>query len=339
VAPTAAFVGDNSIDFREGEMRARLSQAVGAGNVDFIDATGVATALTGDSISTNLFMLGYAFQRGLVPLGLAALMRAIELNGVAVEQSKRTFAWGRRAAVAWDTVEAADRPTIPRRGEVPRGLRAVTDHRAEHLRLYQDDAYAARYRAFVDEVDAAERARAAGRTGLAEAVARNLAKLMAYKDEYEVARLYADGAFRQRLAAQFAGSYRLELLLAPPLLARIDPATGEPAKRAFGPWIFPVLGALARLKRLRGTALDPFGYTKERKLERRLIDDYQERIRGVLGRLTPANHALAVEIAEIPDAIRGYGHVKARSIAKAQEAEAALLARFARDDALAPAAE
>jgi indolepyruvate ferredoxin oxidoreductase len=204
---------------------------------------------------------------------------------------------------------------------------------------YQDKAYGERYRAFVAEVEAAERQRAPGRAGLAIAVAKNLFKLMAYKDEYEVARLYSDGTFRRRLAAQFQGDYRLELNLAPPLFAKHDPVTGELKKSAYGPWIFPVLGVLAKFKGLRGKALDPFGYLAERRAERRLIADYRESIRWLLGRLTTENHGAAVELASIPEQIRGFGHVKARNMARAKEAETALKKKFEQPGNMANAAE
>jgi indolepyruvate ferredoxin oxidoreductase len=340
VTPTAAFVTNNNVDFREAEMRASLVEAAGPGNVDFIDATGAATRLLGDSIATNLFIVGYAFQKGWIPLGLDAIMRAIELNRVAVEQNKLTFAWGRRAAVDWSAIDKAAPPPADDNKTVDlNSLGAIVTHRAGLLADYQDKAYADSYRAFVAEVEAAERQRAPGRNGLAMAVARNLFKLMAYKDEYEVARLYSDGQFRKRLAAQFQGDYKLELNLAPPLFARHDPVSGELKKSAYGPWIFPVLAVLARFKGLRGTALDPFGYLAERRAERRMIAEYRESTRSLLGQLNVENHATAVELASVPDQIRGFGHVKARNMARAKETEAALKKRFAQAGNMANAAE
>jgi indolepyruvate ferredoxin oxidoreductase len=339
VAPTAAFVTNNEVDFQTGAMRSRLADAVGPGNVDFIDATSAATDLFGDSIATNLFMVGYAFQKGLIPLGLEAINRAIELNAVAMDQNKAAFAWGRRAASDWNAIASAISPRESQAAVEPKPVDAIIEHRAALLTKYQDASYADQYRGFVREVEQAERKLASGFSGLAGAVAKNLFKLMAYKDEYEVARLYSDVAFRRRLAAQFAGNYRLELNLAPPILAKADPSTGEPKKRAYGPWIFPVLRILAKMKRLRGTASDPFGYSEERRMERGLIAAYRDTIRSLVQELSPANHKLAVEIASLPDQIRGFGHVKRRNLERVQQRQGELLRRFHNDDKTASAAE
>ena len=321
--PTAGFVTNTNIDFETAGMKRALRQQVGDAGIDFVDATNIATALMGDSIATNLFMLGFAFQKGLVPLSLAAIERAIELNGAAVEMNTRALAWGRLAAHDPAEVTKVVRPMLRPQAVAS----APTDRvatRVAFLTRYQDAAYAARYRDLVDKVGRAEAARAPGRTGLTEAVALNLYKLMAYKDEYEVARLYTDGSFRDKLARQFDGDYALKVHLAPPLFAKRDAVTGHLQKRAFGPWIFKAFGVLARLKGLRGTAFDLFGYTDERKAERRLIADYIAMLDEVVRDLTPENHKLAVQLAEIPDQIRGFGHVKHKAIiaAKANEAEA-----------------
>jgi indolepyruvate ferredoxin oxidoreductase len=327
VQPTAAFVTNGDIDFGVDGMRTAIREAAG-GTVSFVDGTGLATALMGDSIATNLFMLGYAWQRGLIPLSLEAIHRAIELNGVAVEVNKRTVAWGRLAAHDPAAVEAQARPLMREQSPAEQTLDELIAHRAALLTDYQDASYAARYRAFVAEVAAAEQARAKGRTGLTAAVARSLAKLMAYKDEYEVARLYASADFWNKIQAQFEGDVRLELNLAPPLLARRDPQSGELQKRPFGPWMFRAFRLLARLKRLRGTRWDIFGRSAERTTERRLIEDYRELIRELLADLAPHNHAVAVEFAALPDHIRGFGHIKERSIAGARQRQAELMTRF-----------
>jgi indolepyruvate ferredoxin oxidoreductase len=197
------------------------------------------------------------------------------------------------------------------------------------LRDYQDAAYAARYSDWVGKVKAAEAAKAPRKGGLAEAVARNLFKLMAYKDEYEVARLYSNGEFQRQLASEFSGDrLRVEFHLAPPLLARRDPATGAPRKITVGPWMMPVFKLLARLKFLRGTAFDPFGYTAERRIERKLVADYESTLAELLAALTPENHHLAVGIAAIPEKIRGFGHVKVAHLRAAKADEAALLLQF-----------
>ncbi|HYM31329.1 MAG TPA: indolepyruvate ferredoxin oxidoreductase family protein [Candidatus Cybelea sp.] len=328
VAPTAAFISDGDVDFHAEGMMRSIRQATGEPNADFIDGTGLATALLGDSIATNLFMLGFALQKGLVPLSLASIERAIELNGVAVETNKRTLAWGRLAAHDRAAVERAAKPAMREEKHFAPGLGDIVSRRVELLTAYQDAAYADTYRRFVDQVTAAERDKAKGRTGLAEAVATSLYKLMAYKDEYEVARLYTDGEFRRKLAAQFDGDFTLEFHLAPPLFAYRDPVTGELQKRAYGPWVFRAFGVLAKLKRLRGGKFDPFGYTAERRMERRLIDEYRAVVGELLGSLNSQNHSLALQIASLPEHIRGFGHVKERSIEKAKAREANLLAVF-----------
>jgi indolepyruvate ferredoxin oxidoreductase len=207
-------------------------------------------------------------------------------------------------------------------------LEEIVAHRRVHLTGYQNAAYADRYRALVDRAAAAERERAPGMRGFALAVAENYAKLLAYKDEYEVARLYTDGGFAERLAAQFDGDPKLKVHLAPPLWAQRDPATGHLRKRAYGGWVIPAFRLLARLKFLRGTALDPFGRQDERKEERRLITDYEALIARLAAELSVSNHAVAVGLARLPAMIRGFGHVKAASIAAARQRESELLAAF-----------
>jgi indolepyruvate ferredoxin oxidoreductase len=272
-------------------------------------------------------MFGYAFQKGLVPVSLAAIERAIELNGVAVEANRRTFGWGRLAAHDPAKATAAARPLLPDELPSPSHEELIA-RRATFLTEYQDSAYAARYLALVTAVKEAERVRAAGQMGLTEAVAANFFKLMAYKDEYEVARLFTDGRFMAKLKRQFAGDFKLQFHLAPPLTAARDPNTGQLQKRAFGPWMFGVFRLLARLRRLRGTRFDPFGYTVERRAERALIADYEALTAEIIGRLDPANHALALALASIPEQIRGFGHVKERNLKAAKAREAELLGRF-----------
>ena len=337
--PTAAFVMNPDVDFETAALTRAIKHAAGDANADFIDAAGFATALLGDSIATNLFMLGYAVQKGLVPLGIAAIERAIELNGAAIEMNKRALAWGRLAAHDRRRVEAVVHPMLQESAKPPKGVAEIVARRAATLAQYQDEDYARRYRGLVAEVERAERARLGPRAALAEAVAENLFKLMAYKDEYEVARLYTDGAFLKQLRHQFAGNFRLGFHLAPPLFAKRDPATGQLRKREYGAWIFPLFKLLARLKFLRGTKLDVFGRTSERRMERQLIADYENVIRELIESLVPANHALAVEIAQLPERIRGYGHVKDQAVAVAKAREAALLDAFRRPAPAASAAE
>jgi indolepyruvate ferredoxin oxidoreductase len=337
--PTAAFVMNGDIDFEARAMERALVAATGASGIAFIDATRLATSLMGDSIATNLFMLGYAFQKGMLPLSLEAMERAIELNGVAVEANKHTFAWGRLAAQDCGRVQALVGATAPPEPMRAQTLGALIERRAAYLRDYQDEAYAQRYRDAVALVAAAEKARAKGHAELAEAVARSLFKLMAYKDEYEVARLYTDGSFRAALQRQFEGDFHLEFHLAPPLFAGRDPETGHLLKRGYGPWMLSAFRLLARLKRLRGTRFDLFGRSAERRMERRLIAEYDRVIRELVAALTPENHALAVEIAQLPEQIRGFGHIKERAVAAAKAREAALLAAFRSPSHTATAAE
>ncbi|HJQ55351.1 MAG TPA: indolepyruvate ferredoxin oxidoreductase family protein [Vineibacter sp.] len=336
VQPTASFVLNNDIDFESHLMMRSIREATGGQGADFVDGTGLATAILGDSIATNLFMLGYAWQKGLVPLSLEALQRAIELNGVAVDTSLRTFNWGRLAAHDLAAVEAVARPQM-REEKLPEPtLDELVKRRIELLTQYQDAAYAERYRAIVNKAKAAETDRAKGRTGLAEAVATSLYKLMAYKDEYEVARLYTDGAFLEKLNQQFEGDFKLKFNLAPPLLADRDPATGHLTKGEYGPWVFTAFRLLAKLKGLRGTRWDIFGYTEERQTERRLIGEYIDTMTEVMGALSPQNHAMAVQIAALPEQIRGFGHVKEANLRKVKAREANLLSSF-RKPATSPA--
>ncbi len=337
--PVAAFVLNGDMDLGAESMMKSIRDAAGEEASTFVDGTGLATAILGDSIATNLFMLGYAWQKGLVPLSLEALMRAIELNGVAVESSKRTFDWGRLAAHNLKAVQAAARPTLRVEKPVARTLTDIVAKRVELLTAYQDKAYADRYRAFVDKVAMAEKDKARGRSGLAEAVAKSLYKLMAYKDEYEVGRLYSDGDFHKKLGAQFEGDYKLTFHLAPPLFADRDPTTGELKKREFGGWVMPLFRLLASMKRLRGGKLDVFGYTSERRMERRLIGQYQATIESLLATLSQDNHGLALQIAALPETMRGFGHIKEKNVKTAKEREASLLQAYRQPVVRATAAE
>jgi indolepyruvate ferredoxin oxidoreductase len=274
-------------------------------------------------------MLGYAYQKGWIPVSAASLVRAIELNGVAVEFNKQSFEWGRRAAVDAQRVARLARPAeVVAIGEhFSRSLDELVERRVQFLTSYQDAAYARKYRALIEHVKAVE-AEKVGDTKLAEAVARYYAKLLAYKDEYEVARLHADGALEQKIGGMFEGDYRVVFHLAPPLFAPRDPQTGELRKMRFGPWLLPLLRVLKSLRRLRGTPFDVFGYTDERRTERALIREYEATVERLLAGLSTGNHALALQIASIPEEIRGFGHVKMRNLAAAQKKQAELLARF-----------
>ena len=258
--------------------------------------------------------------------------------------NKAAFHWGRRAAVDRAQVEAIAKPGSAKTSDaqhLSESFDEAVERRVKFLTDYQDAAYAARYRGLVEKAKAAEAARSPGKSGLAEAVARYLFKLMAYKDEYEVARLYTDGSFLDQVAGAFEGeNLRFEFYLAPPLLARRDHTTGLPCKMSFGPWLLPAFRVLAKFKFLRGTAFDPFGRSPERRTERKLIEDYEAMLDTVLDALRPDNHHLAVGLAAIPEKIRGFGHVKQRHLAAAKADEAALLEQFnAGSPALLKAAE
>jgi len=327
VTPTAEFVKNPNWQLPGSDLQKDVADS--CEKAEFVAATELATGLMGDAIATNMFMLGYAYQKGWVPVSAAALERAIELNGVAVEFNKKSFAWGRRAAVDLEKVKRIATPAevIPIDQHFSRSLDEVIERRVKFLSEYQDARYAARYRALVQKVQQQEKDKA-NSTKLTEAVARNYAKLLAYKDEYEVARLHADIDFRKKIEAMFEGDYRVVYHLAPPLLARKDPVTGEPRKMRFGAWILPVFKLLKRFRFLRGTALDPFGYTEERRTERALIREYEDTVERLLAGLTPQNHAAAVQIAALPDEIRGFGHIKARTLAPARKKRDELLARY-----------
>lgn len=390
-AMPGTFTTHPDMQFPAADIIAGVKVALGGRDPILLDATQLATALLGDAIASNLFILGFAWQQGLVPLSLEALMRAIELNGAAIEMNQRAFAWGRLAAIdpqavqqaaglvrnapteaertpgtlrelppgEWEGSEAGA-PSAPRNpGNEPevRGLPASDPHpgdtpfatlddtrlsrsldeliarRSGFLVDYQDAAYATRYRQLVDAVRKAEQRVAPGSTALTEAVARYFFKLMAYKDEYEVARLYTSGDFLKRVAQQFEGDYQVRFHLAPPLFAKRD-EQGRLQKKEYGPWMFKAFGLLAWLKGLRGSRFDIFGHTAERRGERQLIADYERTLQELLGSLDAGRLALAVEIASIPEHIRGYGHVKEAHLHDARAREAALLATWRNPKAL-----
>ena len=328
---TVAFIKNPDLRTPWDAMEGGLRDAIGADATRFLDATRLATALLGDSLATNIFLLGYAWQMGLVPVTREALWRAIELNGAAVDLNRRAFEWGRLAFVDPGTVEKLAKPVDADVGSdrvMAIDLDAAIAKRVEFLTAYQDAALAERYRARVERVRAAESRVSGGPGALSQAVARNYFKLLAIKDEYEVARLYSDGEFERQVAAAFDGDYKLRYHFAPPLWVKPDRITGKPVKRAYGPWMKHALSVLARLKGLRGTWLDPFGHTDERKLERRLIGDYERTLDELERALTSDNLALAADIAAIPATIRGYGHVKRRNLDAAKAREAELLAAW-----------
>src|SRR5262252_7056385 len=312
-------------------LKRTISFLAGASHSHFIDASRLATALLGQSIGANLFILGYAYQVGALPLSAEAVEQAIELNGEAVAMNVAAFRWGRRAVVDPAGVQALLEPPEAEdpAQRMSRSFDEMVARRVEFLTAYQDATYAARYREWDHQAKVIEASKAPGKCELEDAVGRYLFKLMAYKDEYEVARLYTDGSFERQVKTEFDGDHlRLQFHLAPPLLARRDKTTGLPRKMSFGPWVLPAFRLLAKMKFLRGTALDPFGYSLERRSERKLIDDYSAMLDEVLANLKPESHHLAVGLAAIPEKIRGFGHVKQRHLATAKADEAALLEQF-----------
>lgn len=323
-AATAEFTRNPDAQVPGPAMRQALIDAVGVEKTWFVDATTLATRLLGDSIATNLFMLGYAYQKGLVPISAQAIDKAIELNNVAVEFNQQAFLWGRRAACDAAAIERLVRP----QGDDSKRcstLDEVIEDRVARLTAYQNVRYAERYRQLVGRVRARD---SDPQQRLTEAVARYYFKLLAYKDEYEVARLYSDAAFSEALHAQFQGDFRLQFYLAPSWLSRPDPVTGEPRKRSFGPWVLGAFRVLAKLRVLRGTWLDPFGHSEERKLEHALIGDYERSIHQLLESLDAGNYDTALAIAELPEQIRGYGHVKEKAVERARAQERQLQERL-----------
>ncbi|MGO8955453.1 MAG: indolepyruvate ferredoxin oxidoreductase family protein [Rhodomicrobium sp.] len=324
VTPTAEFVANNSVNYNADAMKARL-EARARLMLD-CPAQAIATAFLGDSIYANMVLTGFAWQNGLMPLDRGAILRAIELNGASVEANKRAFALGREAATGLAGLMSKMTPAP----QPARTLGELIDIRVRDLTAYQDEAYADRYRGTVEKVWSREQDLAPGSQALSGTVARNLHKLMAIKDEYEVARLYTDGRFAEQIEEQFEGDVKLRVHLAPPFLARRNPDTGLPEKRAFGPWMLKAMKVLAKGKRLRGTRFDIFGRTAERKAEREVLADYEARLARLLPQLTPANLPLAVRYAAVPDTIRGFGYIKTANMKKAEakyaELEAALFA-------------
>ncbi|OHC71897.1 MAG: pyruvate ferredoxin oxidoreductase [Rhodocyclales bacterium RIFCSPLOWO2_02_FULL_63_24] len=320
--PTDVFVRDPDATLHAAELLEKMRFAAGAQQISICDANALAARLLGDSVGANILLMGHAWQQGLIPVSLAAIERAIELNGVAVDMNRLAFHLGRLAAA--DPSALAQFMTDGGKTSSDDSLAAVMAARSDHLTAYQDAAYALSYRQLVERVMQAERALTGDdRTlPLSLAVAQNYAKLLASKDEYEVARLYTDGSFDKALAAAFEGDYRLRFHLAPPLLARLD-ADGVARKRSYGPWLLPVLRLLARARRWRGTWLDIFGYSNERRGERQLAADYARMIDAVLPRLDVRTLPVLLELATLPQRIRGYGHVKRADIetARARETE------------------
>lgn len=329
MTPTASFTLDTESVVDEASISHKIEQNFKSGNLNSIDATRIATALMGDSIATNMFMLGYAWQQGLIPVELESIHQAIALNGVAIEANKQALYWGRLMAEEPQEVLDIAAPVLEATApeKISDSLEGIIDYRVKYLTKYQDESYAKRYLNLVEKVKEAEKTLESAESGLVEAVARYAFKLMAYKDEYEVARLYTDGTFKKKLDKQFEGDYTLSFHLAPPIIARKDDK-GYLKKITFGAWLLPVFGVLAKMKSVRGTALDIFSYTAERKMERQLITDYFDTIESICNGLNVHNHKLAVDLANLPAKIKGFGHVKERNITSAEQSKKILLTAF-----------
>jgi indolepyruvate ferredoxin oxidoreductase len=305
----------------------KVRYAAGDAQVETFDPHALIAEFLGDNVGANIVALGFAWQRGLVPVSHEALQRALELNGVAIARNRLAFALGRVAAA--DPARLARRSDAAAADPAAESLEALVERARRHLAAYQNAAWAERFAGRVAAVRAREAALPGGDAALplTRNAARSLLKLMSYKDEYEVARLHTSGEFRAQLARQFAGELKLEFHFAPPVLVRLR--RGRPAlKLRVGAWVLPVLKVLARGRILRGTLLDPFGYAQERRMERALIGEFEHRIGRILEELTPANQALAAQIAALPLAVRGFGHVKRANLALARTREAELLHRF-----------
>ena len=327
---TGDFTKNADMLFPSLKIKQSIQQFAGSDHTEFLDASRLATALIGDTIATNIFMLGFAYQRGLIPLEQSSIEKAMEINGLSVEGNKLAFLWGRRTAHDGKRVSELTSSIVAGFGlkDPPEGLDELIQHRADVLRDYQNKSYVQRYLHLVERVRTLEIDRVPGSTEFTEAVASYYFKLLAYKDEYEVARLYTNGDFMQKIKGRFEGDYKLKLHLAPPLFSSRDAHSGEPVKTAYGAWILSAMNLLARFKFLRGTAFDPFGKTAERKMERRLIEEYEQTIEELLRGLSKKNHALAVEIARIPEQIRGYDLVKQKHVESAKSQKNELLNEF-----------
>ncbi len=328
--PVAAFTRNNEMYFPAKETLSEFVLASREEDVSFVKATEYARKLFGDAIATNMFVVGYAFQKGLIPVSKDAIFRAIELNGVAVEFNRRAFQWGRVAAEDIKKVDAlvGDEAAIGKTENKVKPLETLIEDFAQELVGYQNEVYADKYRSAVKAFQTVEIGKQEGASKLTRIVAKNLYKLMAYKDEYEVARLYSDPAFEEKLKAQFDGDFKLKFHLAPPILSRMNKATGRPGKIAFGGWMKHGFRLLAKAKKLRGTRFDLFGYTHERREERAMIDEYHELIDLAAEHLSDETSVTILKLLNLPDDVRGYGPVKAANIEKMRVRKVQLLSEL-----------
>ncbi len=318
-AMPGSFTHDPDLELPVSLMQERLTRTVEPGDALFVDATVIVESLLGDTLAANLFLLGVAWQRGLVPLGRDSLKRAIRLNGVAVESNLLAFEMGRQWAHDPNSLQLDQPDSAP---AMPMAAEEIMERRYLDLTAYHDESYARQYR---EIVESAMRADPGEEREFAATVARYAYKLMAYKDEYEVARLYTDGAFMEEVSKRFSGKPAMRLYLAPPALAGRSDTDGRPRKRLYGPWVFGLLRLLAKFRRVRGSWYDPFGYAAERRLERQLAEDYRNMVRGLIGSHMDKNYGLLVRLASLPEQVRGYGLVKMESVERYRAEVADLL--------------
>jgi indolepyruvate ferredoxin oxidoreductase len=316
VLPTSEFIRNRDWSISNQDLKNNILTAAGEKEIDFIDANALAVSHMGDALYTNPLLMGYAWQRGWIPLSRQAIMKAIELNDMSVANNVKAFCIGQLAAVKPELLTTRKLQTIEFKRNPNHSSKPITEviaARAQELTNYQNKAYADRYLREVNRVIVLEKKLQLDEQ-LSTAVAHNLFKLMAYKDEYEVARLMSTDTFKKKVAAQFDGDYTLAYHLAPPLLSSVDPKTGRPKKIRFGAWLGTGFNLLAKMKFLRGTVFDVFGATQERRLERKLIDDYLDLLETFSNGLTPTSHSLTLRLAKLPEDIRGYGPVKLKAI-------------------------
>jgi indolepyruvate ferredoxin oxidoreductase len=331
--PTADFISNPDVIYPADAMKQTVIEEVGKEKVSFIDATAIASNLLDDSIGSNLFLLGYAYQSGLVPVSAVSIAEAIELNAVSIEFNKKAFLWGRRAFYDLDAVLEYAGNEEP--FQALQSLEDISADRIKRLVDYQDTKYAQRYQSLLENVNKAERTLIGENNSLLSiAVARNLYKLMAYKDEYEVARLFSGSAFSEQVKNQFEGDFKLEFHLAPPLISKVDPETSERLKRKLPHFMLKAFALLSMCKGLRGSAFDPFSYQQERKIEQNLIVEYENDISQLLDSLNNKNYESVLELAGLPDSIRGYGHIKLKNIDQFKARRAQLLQRIANGESI-----
>jgi len=313
IAPTSAFVMTQTVTDEKKQMLDQIGNC--SNKLDCINGTSLTQKALGATTTSNLFMVGYAYQKGLIPLSFSAILQAIELNGVAVKENHKTVIAGRMAASnlsQLNEILGVNQIKV----EPPQTLSDKINVRKKLLTQYQNESYADRYQQRVEQLKSLEEKIKPGSTRLAEAVANSYYKLLAYKDEYEVARLHTEDEFTNKLANIFEGDYRVNYHLAPPLLASVDTETGRAKKRRFGPWVTPLLKFVAGMKGLRNTALDPFQFAQDRRDERELLERYESSLQLIQNHLSENNYAMACELADIPEQIRGYGVVKKNALLK-----------------------